>query len=422
MRKINEKGFTFIEMLMVFAVISILVLMFIPSVHRMREKGRQATCITNQRQLAVAALLYANECRDFLPLSLVQLEKSEYIIQTIDINQRNNIIEGSAFAQDINMGDFYRNNIKLLQCPESEGNVSYGLNVMVAGLRIDLVPNASRTVLLADSHFEAISSYVGEDNEAYVEAVEFRHGATWDNGYAISIAAYVDGHIEVFKQSDFDIIDGSDDDLDYSDDDYYDDGDGDGDDESYGNSPGSDREPNRHRRRYRRRKRNRERERAGEGEGEYNENEYENEYEGGDDNNDVDDDDDTNDGCDNGNNGNGNDKDKGNNGLGNGGEESQGEDTDKGEDPSNPAHGDDGKTNNGNGCGNDNDDTDDECDNNNNGNGNDKDKGNNGLGNGGEESQGEDTDKGEDPSNPAHGDDGSDDDDGKTNNGKGNNK
>jgi len=428
MRKTNQNGFTFIEMLMVFAVISILVMMFIPSVHRMREKGRQATCITNQRQLAVAALLYANECRDFLPLSLAQLEESDYIIQTLDQNHSDSFVPGSAFAQDISMGDFYRNNIKLLQCPESEGDVSYGLNVMVAGLRIDLVPNASRTVLLADSHFEAISSYVGEDNEAYVEAVEFRHGATWDQGYSISIAAYVDGHIEVFKESDFDMIDGSEDDFsdpndqfDYIDDDYFDDGDS--------GCPGG--EPNR--KRYRRRKREREREREGEGEGEYNEYEHENEYEGGDDEDDTDDDDydDPDDGCDNGNdnNGNGNDKDKdkGNNGLGNGGEESQGEDTENGEDPSNPAHGDGGKHNDDNDddpCDNNDDNTDDGdddgCDNgnDNNGNGNDKDKdkGNNGLGNGGEESQGEDTDKGEDPSNPAHGDDG------KSNNGNGNNK
>ena len=140
-RHAKQQGFTFLELLMVFSVISILVMIFMPSIHRMREKGRQATCIGNQRQLAVAALLYANECRSNLPTDLAQLSNGMYLQELLDKTAPSC---GSAYAQSVTMSDMYHHKMQLLQCPDSETGTSYGLNVMVAGWRLDLIPNAAR--------------------------------------------------------------------------------------------------------------------------------------------------------------------------------------------------------------------------------------------------------------------------------------
>jgi prepilin-type N-terminal cleavage/methylation domain-containing protein/prepilin-type processing-associated H-X9-DG protein len=54
-------GFTLIELLVVIAIIGILAALLFPVFARARERGRQATCASNLRQLATANRLYASD-------------------------------------------------------------------------------------------------------------------------------------------------------------------------------------------------------------------------------------------------------------------------------------------------------------------------------------------------------------------------
>jgi len=183
------KGFTFIEVLMVFALVSILSLLLMPSIHTMKEKGRQATCIGNQRQLSVAAILYANESLSKLPLNLVSLDNPNYFPEYM--KEESVDFSDNVYAQ-YTMSDFYNNNMYLTQCPEVVGTVtdpnpsySYGMNVYVSGMRLDLIESASTTIIMTDSNYSAISTN---------DEVSFRHSD------GIAIAAYVDGHVELFRE------------------------------------------------------------------------------------------------------------------------------------------------------------------------------------------------------------------------------
>jgi len=62
-----KRGFTLIELLVVIAVIAILAAILFPVFAKAREKARQTTCLTNQRQLAVAVLMYAQDHEQTLP-------------------------------------------------------------------------------------------------------------------------------------------------------------------------------------------------------------------------------------------------------------------------------------------------------------------------------------------------------------------
>lgn len=75
----SEAGFTFLELLVVFSVISILTIMLFPSVHKLKQQSRQASCINNHRQLAIASILYANESMEKLPVDLVKLSTGNYL-------------------------------------------------------------------------------------------------------------------------------------------------------------------------------------------------------------------------------------------------------------------------------------------------------------------------------------------------------
>ena len=50
----RQKGFTLIELLVVIAIIAILAAILFPVFARAREKARQSTCASNQRQISAA--------------------------------------------------------------------------------------------------------------------------------------------------------------------------------------------------------------------------------------------------------------------------------------------------------------------------------------------------------------------------------
>jgi prepilin-type N-terminal cleavage/methylation domain-containing protein len=68
----SKSGFTLVELLVVIAIIGILVGLLIPAVNTLKERGRQAACLNNQRQLGLAILNYESNKRN-LPGVMNQL-------------------------------------------------------------------------------------------------------------------------------------------------------------------------------------------------------------------------------------------------------------------------------------------------------------------------------------------------------------
>lgn len=62
-----RRAFTLIELLVVIAVIAILAGILFPVFAQAREKGRQAVCTSNLRNLGLAILLYADDYDERFP-------------------------------------------------------------------------------------------------------------------------------------------------------------------------------------------------------------------------------------------------------------------------------------------------------------------------------------------------------------------
>ena len=67
--KRRNGGFTLIELLVVIAIIAILAAILFPVFARAREKARDATCLSNLRQLGTALHMYAADYDDLLPIA-----------------------------------------------------------------------------------------------------------------------------------------------------------------------------------------------------------------------------------------------------------------------------------------------------------------------------------------------------------------
>jgi len=65
----KKSAFTLIELLVVIAIIAILAAILFPVFAQAREKARQSTCISNQKQIGLAIFQYVQDSDEYLPFS-----------------------------------------------------------------------------------------------------------------------------------------------------------------------------------------------------------------------------------------------------------------------------------------------------------------------------------------------------------------
>src|SRR5450432_2293196 len=65
----QRQGFTLIELLVVIAIIAILAAILFPVFAQAREKARQITCVSNEKQIDLAVMMYAQDYDETYPIA-----------------------------------------------------------------------------------------------------------------------------------------------------------------------------------------------------------------------------------------------------------------------------------------------------------------------------------------------------------------
>ncbi len=149
----KRSGFTLIELLVVIAIIAILAAILFPVFAKAREKARQTACLNNQKQLALAAQMFAQDHNELLPTS-------------------------DTVWGDLNMDK------GVLICPTAGTKIKngYGYNQFLSGVALGEVTSPTTTPMFADS--DSATNIL----TSWLDCAKRHSGKT--------IQVFVDGHVE----------------------------------------------------------------------------------------------------------------------------------------------------------------------------------------------------------------------------------
>jgi prepilin-type N-terminal cleavage/methylation domain-containing protein/prepilin-type processing-associated H-X9-DG protein len=146
----NNRGFTLIELLVVIAIIAILAAILFPVFAKAREKARQITCVSNEKQLGLSLVQYTQDNDETYP--------NGTIFQGSDSNPYH--LLGAGWAGQVYA---YTKSIGVYTCPDDPtsggGNhtISYALNKNLggpggqnAGLKLASLQSPASTVQLCE--------------------------------------------------------------------------------------------------------------------------------------------------------------------------------------------------------------------------------------------------------------------------------
>lgn len=114
----STRGFTLIELLVVIAIIAILAAILFPVFAKAREKARQASCLSNLKQLGISVIMYAQDYDETYPMSYQDISSGAGSAAQIPLTWPNRIQP-------------YIKNTQLYKCPSD----SRPANVDFAGCR-----------------------------------------------------------------------------------------------------------------------------------------------------------------------------------------------------------------------------------------------------------------------------------------------
>jgi prepilin-type N-terminal cleavage/methylation domain-containing protein/prepilin-type processing-associated H-X9-DG protein len=191
----RRAGFTLIELLVVIAIIAILAAILFPVFAKAREKARAASCLSNLKQFGLAALSYAQDYDERLPLSFIG-------------------ISGYAYWRWWDVLEPYVKNSQVRLCPSS--GQYYGWNRVLTGSYADSYSLGQITrpvdkIMAADNDSGIYSASATDRTSAYTNAMCLLQGWWYNSNCRSQLygrhndmanCLFADGHVKITALND----------------------------------------------------------------------------------------------------------------------------------------------------------------------------------------------------------------------------
>ena len=234
-RRSARKGFTLIELLTVIAVIAVLASLLLPVLASTKAKGRAIMCLSNERQLMLASLVYVGDFNDALPYNLGSGEIKKLEAQQQFLNWSTPVMSWELDSDNTNriwltqggIGPYASSTALVYRCP-SDSVVSdiqaqagwtarvrsISMNAMVGNagqflqsganvnnpefyqfLTLGQIPEPARIFVLTEEHPDSINDGYFLNKPESLQWLDLP--ASYHNGSAN--LAFADGHVESHK-------------------------------------------------------------------------------------------------------------------------------------------------------------------------------------------------------------------------------
>ena len=198
LRKPDKMGFTLIELLVVIAIIAILAALLFPVFAQAREKARQTSCLSNNKQYAVAILMYNQDYDETLPMAAYPNAAGQIVTYYLAVDpyvRNKQIAVCPSETQAMKLSDFFG-----YVAPGTPDYSSYGANLdlfITNGFGGPIVgpPTLATVSISAETVMTYDANVTFDATQNRVSSAQARHSETFT-------ANFVDGHAKAIKATD----------------------------------------------------------------------------------------------------------------------------------------------------------------------------------------------------------------------------